>query len=1463
MGAKSRLYKLMSGKWSWPFLFILPALWVVFVSLGWTKEDIVEERVSEIWIATDGDYYEDKEYKDSLGMDDSTGASTFLGMALSREEGTNLFTEKRLEEIRARMELAEGTTVEHKGITYTWDDVCLGNNAGLNTAYKFPCVRLSPMDLFQEARWYFDEDDRLTWYNELIKKRLVLPRVGRFGTMTQSCSSQGGSETPVCDLLLALRTDNGTLIEQLGYPKGYNNTLLLFDDIGSLEMNHPCKKCIEENFEASMEQLTQAVKGIFGVMAAELQRLIVANVITDETELNAVSLLLQKVGIIYNMKTSRADVEDFNHYYVLRGLYAELGYGSYMRNYELIMSNPDFVDACTLFLGSDNCPTSVTEAEARQKLLKHADNTFSSVNTAGSPFPFWKTDKLGDFLKGANPLSGSGIDMSGDLLSAFAYFDVPRYGRDDWSPVYGASGYPDINSATFKSIVESDPIFAWFMAGQTEATSHCFNGPLPGPGFPGFELFLVSVQQNWCTKYDTPYETSETRTQQHFAKMFYDLLTASDGLLGIEVGVDDPYTWTTGQGCGYSLGGSRNPYTNFSDESILYNASRELYFIDEGVNLGALDRNLLIGGSNPAVGEYDFENPLKKVHVMQSLYVALTPQRLVEKVKNCNRPSGPVNITEDDANEILMKWKEEFTDVWSKDWDNDNVGEVKFVGFFDSVGASGTTEFLLEEITLSNGRLTTISIVVIALVSALFLVSFDVIESRVLITLFGVGLVVLSFFAALGFGLMIGIKINVNIAWTLPFVIIGLGVDDMYIVLLSLKERTGYTRVDFISAMKEVIIPVTMTSLVNASMFAIMCLVNIPAVYKTAQMALISVVFLYLTILFCFPAYCWLDLKRQAAGRMDVLICLKSKNDDGNGDGDSNDDDGEGKGKGDDEKPGSFLYAKIYHPLVLGDNDCVRYIVHAIVWIGAIALLAVGIYGITSREVGLGLEDFFPKDNQAHTWATVRTKELASWPIKINWGELDYTDPDTQMQMIQQFEDIVESPHVSHTDTDFLWLADFQIWGSTHCTANFDRDDAEIKECGADQMFQGDENDLCTVDWVVNKYDLKVKRNKDPKDEVCYPFDEGICRSSSMMHSKDLDILNITEEDDRSWCPVIPQWSDEKLQYCLGRWRYFTGGSGGLILEDDATPNDECAGEEYRDATVVVPIKYSEGPGLFSYGLTSHSETVDLIDETREICDEHATLHCWMTGIPYDYWEQYLYVDEILVFIAGVSVAVGFGVAAIFLFSQLKYEQRRDQNSHSTGKILVGSLAGAFLIAMTCVLTLIPVIGLSVLSNVNFTAFSNMSFVLSVGFAVEYSVHVVHRFLEAPLQIKNSKNRVEHTMSFLILPLTLSFISSTIGVVCLAFTEFEFNRTFFFRPLIIVMFTTYYYGCLFLPVLLSSFNWGFMNLGKTTRGSILVKEALQDENDSSVADAHDDGYEKGGDIPEDNGEKDLNEVATQ
>jgi len=359
--------------------------------------------------------------------------------------------------------------------------------------------------------------------------------------------------------------------------------------------------------------------------------------------------------------------------------------------------------------------------------------------------------------------------------------------------------------------------------------------------------------QFWCTKYDIPNAENAGEggyTKQYFARMWYDLLIASPGFLGIVQGEDDPYTWTTGQGCGYVLAGERQPYSGRSQESILLDASRELYYIDEGESIGVVDRNLLIGDVTPPIGNYSFAYPLQSVGVIQTLYASLIPKDIPNRVRNCNRPGGPVTITEEDAEEILEEFKEALEDSWSEGWDN-KAEDVQFVAFFDDTGVIGTTGRLLYEITLDNGQLTGISICLIAVFSAIFLLSCDVVVSRVLITLIGVTLVVLGFFAALGFVILIGIKINITIAWTLPFIILGLGVDDMYIVLMALKKQGGYRESNFLKAMKEVIVPVSMTSLVNACMFAVMNISDIPAVFLTAQVALCCVIALYLAIIFC------------------------------------------------------------------------------------------------------------------------------------------------------------------------------------------------------------------------------------------------------------------------------------------------------------------------------------------------------------------------------------------------------------------------------------------------------------------------------------------------------------------------------------------------------------------------------------------------------------------------------------
>jgi Sterol-sensing domain of SREBP cleavage-activation len=264
--------------------------------------------------------------------------------------------------------------------------------------------------------------------------------------------------------------------------------------------------------------------------------------------------------------------------------------------------------------------------------------------------------------------------------------------------------------------------------------------------------------------------------------MWYDSLLNSEMFLNLHPGVDDPYSWTIGVGCGYTLGNERQTYTNLTKHSILYNASRDVYFYDEGMIYGTMDQHLMIGDSIPKVGEYSLTNPLTRVGVLQTVYPALTPRHLVERVQNCNRPSGSVDISYDEASEILRQFKEAMEREWTRGWD-DPTQSVQFVGLFDDNYVDGTIGRLLKSMTLSNQVPMIISMGILFGISAIASFRFNVVQSRVLVTTIGLTLIIIGYFAGLGLAKLTGIKTNFAMTWTLPFILFGFGVNDLFFIL--------------------------------------------------------------------------------------------------------------------------------------------------------------------------------------------------------------------------------------------------------------------------------------------------------------------------------------------------------------------------------------------------------------------------------------------------------------------------------------------------------------------------------------------------------------------------------------------------------------------------------------------------------------------------------------------------------
>jgi hypothetical protein len=434
------------------FLFLLPVLWAIFIGIGWSNDDKVEDQVSNIWTRQRSSYAKDLDYARKYDRD-SLGSTVFAAMAIARD-GENLFTKERLEEVRARMEEAESTTVRnklrccspiirlyhsyrmisrtcyhrflfqvnYKGITYTWDDICASNNVGLGTAYKFPCVRLSPMDFFEEARWFMDEEDRVTWYQEVVRKIVVAPRLPRFGIMQNACSNLVNPAGRIdCNNVILHRMFQG-------------EPILLLADIGNLENNDPCKQCIEEEFEAAMTQYHQLTQTKFGGLYQ-------VAVQSEQTELAE-----QYTNVL--AKLDRQAVVDYWSYYVTRGLYVSLGEAAYMGSRDQFNMA---ISGCMNPGAGIPCPAPTTKEEAKAALANHADHAFSSIVTSGNPLPVWGDDGEGYLLQGLSPVSGSGIDMSGSMFSALSYLAAP-------------------DAASWEELVEGDPVYAWFIASETLMT---------------------------------------------------------------------------------------------------------------------------------------------------------------------------------------------------------------------------------------------------------------------------------------------------------------------------------------------------------------------------------------------------------------------------------------------------------------------------------------------------------------------------------------------------------------------------------------------------------------------------------------------------------------------------------------------------------------------------------------------------------------------------------------------------------------------------------------------------------------------------------------------------------------------------------------------------------------------------------------------------------------------------------
>eukprot|EP00903_Cladosiphon_okamuranus_P010290 g9741.t1 len=302
-----------------------------------------------------------------------------------------------------------------------------------------------------------------------------------------------------------------------------------------------------------------------------------------------------------------------------------------------------------------------------------------------------------------------------------------------------------------------------------------------------------------------------------------------------------------------------------------------------------------------------------------------------------------------------------------------------------------------------------------------------------------------------------------TLSQVLPFILVGIGVDDMIVIVSSFDQTDPALAVEkrIALAVKRCGVSITYTSLTNFFAFMLGSATSLPAVKYVCLYAGTAILFDFFMQITAFVACLAMDANRQMAGRMDWLCCFKGDTRYTEIDEEASDGSSAQKaissppgaeeqgGRGADSQGhrtervklttfGRFMKER-YTPLVISREG------KALVLLGSLGLFVAGVYGVTQATQGFDTMDIAPDDHHArHYTDMARAYELEIdtqyLPLSMYTLGVDYTDISVQAQIQATEALMVEQRHVVGPVAS--WLVSFVDWAangtdhSTHVSAS-------------------------------------------------------------------------------------------------------------------------------------------------------------------------------------------------------------------------------------------------------------------------------------------------------------------------------------------------------------------------------------------------------------------------------------------
>ena len=317
------------------------------------------------------------------------------------------------------------------------------------------------------------------------------------------------------------------------------------------------------------------------------------------------------------------------------------------------------------------------------------------------------------------------------------------------------------------------------------------------------------------------------------------------------------------------------------------------------------------------------------------------------------------------------------------------------------------------------------------------------VDSKFFLGVGAISIVIQSILISTGFCSYLGIKSTLFISVILPFLILAVGVDNIFVLVDTLENTDPSLQAEerISEALSHAGSSMAMASLCEALTFFLGAITEMPAVKAFAIYSGTTILVNFILQTTLFVAYLTLDLKRVEDNRIDCIPCIRVE--------DYNlyaSDELAPLIKGVSRKKNKGVLRtfaeKYYGPFILHP------IVKTLVVLSFLTLLLPGIYYATQLEVGLDQRDYLPKDNYIVNFMNKQDNVSTIGPLLwLVVKDYDYSNEDLQSEVCtlpgcnrNGLMNIFQyAPFFSNNDIPHSWINSYLEWSSspTCCLADF------------------------------------------------------------------------------------------------------------------------------------------------------------------------------------------------------------------------------------------------------------------------------------------------------------------------------------------------------------------------------------------------------------------------------------------